>query len=565
MNYGLPPAYSNAPGATPSQSTLPDSNKQTKAPFKLNPDAPVFVPRRQHAHQPSISPQNILHRQTTAYQEPSSQTLYPPVEKESPKKAKVKINRAYSMLSRQNFIDAENTFRSILHEYDEDSLATFDYQRSVIGLARSLNESNEKQKEARLRLEKLRSEHDLNEFGASTVRDLDLTLSLSEERLGRIADAQARLLKLREKQPDADEETLCQHSRFFDADMAQVRLWKRTGKLQLTEKLLLSMKKGLTSKLDLQPHAAKVKKLQDLLHTVNITQAQFWRETGQYKLAEDLILQMSDKHSDDSIEKLCKSSKNNDVDLSLVRIWEATYQYKLAEKLLLNIIDKQPDDDEEILCTPSGKQDIDIALARLWQLMRKHKRTEILLLNMSNKNPGDREDILCRPSGNHDIDLNLVRQWEIMDKNHLAKKLIERCYALYRSSKFQLALLCLSAGKAEFMEIVSHLRKNAVTLLAHSIHYFNLACQQINDNKTESGKDSLNKALEYVQSTIEKYPQTAGAYAQKAHIIRMLGASDEEWQKLFDTADTMDGERNREKDIRWRREELAALKKIEAT
>ncbi|WP_252179246.1 hypothetical protein [Endozoicomonas sp. 4G] len=564
MNDGLPPAYSNATGATPSQSPLPDSNKQTKAPPKLNPDAPVFVPRRQHAHQPSISHQNILHRQTTACRKPSSQTLYPPVEKESPKEAKVKINRAYSMLSHQNFIDAESTFRSILQEY-EDSLATYDYQQSVIGLARSLNESNEKQKEACLLLEKLRSEHDLNKFGASTVRDLDLTLSLSEERLGLIADAQARLLKLREKQPNANEETLCRHSRFFDADMAQARLWQHTGKPQLTEKLLLSMKKGLTSKLDLQPHAAKVKRLQHLLQTVNITLAQFWRETGQYKLTEDLILQMSDKHPDDSIEKLCKPSKNNDVDLSLVRIWEATYQYKLAEKLLLNIIDKQPDDDEEILCTPSGKQDIDIALARLWRLMRKHKRTEILLLNMSNKKPGDREDILCRPCGNHDIDLTLLRQWEVMDKNHLAKKLIERCYALYRSSKFQLALLCLYAGEAKFMEIVRHHPTNANTLLSHSIHYFTLACQQINDNKTELGKDSLNKALEYAQLTIEKYPQTAGAYAQKAHIIRMLGASEEEWRKLFDTADAMDGERSREKGIKWRRNELAALKIIETT
>ncbi|WP_422138518.1 hypothetical protein [Endozoicomonas sp. ALC020] len=426
MNDGLPPTYNCASGTTsqPAQNRFTDSNEEAKPPFKLNPKAPPFIPRASGVDRLSNTPTTINRRQTTACLTLSSQTLHPSVKRTSPEAASEKINSAFDLLMNQNFIDAENTFRAILQEY-ADLLRTSDYQRSIIGLARSLREQTcEKQKEACFHLEKLRLTGELNEFGASTIRNLDLTLSLCEQTLGKNPDAEARLLKLRDKKPGADEETLCQHSNYFDADMANARLWQFMRKYQLTEKLLHSMKYGLIVRLQWNLHAALAEKLQDFLHKVNIALARCWQETGQYEWAEDLLLNMSGKYPGNSIELLCKPSRHNDVNLALVRLWEVKGKHELAERLMLAMSGKCLDDNEETLCTPFGKHEIDLTLAQFWQVTGKHQLSEKLLLNLIDKHPDDAEEILFTPSGKHDIDLALARLWEVTGQYQRSEKLL---------------------------------------------------------------------------------------------------------------------------------------------
>ncbi|WP_422412515.1 MULTISPECIES: hypothetical protein [unclassified Endozoicomonas] len=475
MNYGLPTTTRSAPlsctatVATPQplQYCASGSNattETTKPPFKLNPKAPAFVPRMQPVQEDPGAPSNILDRRAKAYQRPSPGTFHQRVNKSCPETAK-RINSAFKLLKKQDYINAEAAFQTILQD---EPLNEFDHQRTVIGLARSLKEqTSEKKKEALTRLEELRVNGTFTESGASTIRNLDLTMSLCEQALGRFHDAQARLLRLRNKEPDANEETLCQHSGYFDADIANARLWEHMRKYQLAEKLLLGMKAGLINKLQSNPHAAIVEKLHNYLDSVNITLVRHWQEQCQYDRAEDLLLNMGGKHLDESIETLCKPSGHHDIDLvrhwqvmgkyewaeklllnmsgkdskdgieslctpsvhpefnlALALLWQETGKHQLSEKLLLNVIYKHPDDTEEILCKPSGKHEIDLALARLWELMGQYQRAEKLLLSMSNKRPDAAIEELCRPCGNHDIDLVLALHWEIENKHHLTEGLL---------------------------------------------------------------------------------------------------------------------------------------------
>ncbi|WP_422475930.1 hypothetical protein [Endozoicomonas sp. ALB032] len=475
MNYGLPTTTRSAPlsctatvaRSQPLQYCASSSNattETTKPPFKLNPKAPAFVPRMQPVQEDPGAPSNILDRRAKAYQWPSPGTFHQRVNKSCPETAK-RINSAFKLLKKQDYINAEAAFQTILQD---EPLNEFDHQRTVIGLARSLKEqTSEKKKEALTRLEELRVNGTFTESGASTIRNLDLTMSLCEQALGRFHDAQARLLRLRNKEPDANEETLCQHSGYFDADIANARLWEHMRKYQLAEKLLLGMKAGLINKLQSNPHAAIVEKLHNYLDSVNITLVRHWQEQCQYDRAEDLLLNMGGKHLDESIETLCKPSGHHDIDLvrhwqvmgkyewaeklllnmsgkdskdgieslctpsvhpefnlALALLWQETGKHQLSEKLLLNVIYKHPDDTEEILCKPSGKHEIDLALARLWELMGQYQRAERLLLNMSNKRPDAAIEELCRPCGNYDIDLALALHWEIENKHHLTEGLL---------------------------------------------------------------------------------------------------------------------------------------------
>ncbi|WP_422475925.1 hypothetical protein [Endozoicomonas sp. ALB032] len=707
MNYGLPITTSfatrscTATVATPQplQYCASGSNantETTKPPFKLNPKAPAFIPRMQPDQpvqkDPGV-PSNILDRRAKAYQCMSPRTFQQRVNKSCPETAK-RIDSAFKLLKKQDYINAEAAFRTILQD---EQLNEFDHQRTVIGLARSLKEqTSEKKKEALTRLEELRVNGTFTESGASTIRNLDLTMSLCEQALGRFHDAQARLLRLRNKKPDADAETLCQHSGYFDVDIANARLWQHMRKYQLAEKLLLGMKAGLIEKLQSDPHAGIVERLHNYLDSVNIALVRYWQEQCQYDRAEDLLLNMGGKHLDESIETLCKPSGHHDIDLvrhwqvmgkyewaeklllnmigkdskdsieilctasehpefdlSLALLWHATGRLQLSEKLLLNMISRHPDDAEEILCTASGKHEIDLALVRLWQemgeyqraeilllnlslkhpdereeslcqpcghhdidltlarlwqklnkhkqagilllnmsgkrpdaameelcrpcgnrdidlalalhweIVNKHHLTEGLLLNMSNKDLNDSEDSLCMPCGNHDIDLALVRLWELIDKGKQAERLIERCCKLYHSDECELSYLSLSAGKAKFMEVINGYSESANKLLLISIHYFVMACKQISEASPKSGEENLIKALEHVQLTLERYPPTAGAYSQKAHCLRMLGANEQEWRKCFQKAQALDSNRKQKgKSDTWRSNEYAALQKV---
>ncbi|WOG26236.1 hypothetical protein [Endozoicomonas sp. 8E] len=709
MNYGLPTITRSATRSCtatvatsqPLQYYASGSNANTEAtkpPFKLNPKAPAFIPRVQPGQPVQEHPgaaSNILDRRAKAYQNPSPVTFHQRASKSRPETAK-RIDSAFDVLKKQDYIKAEAAFQAILQD-DHNILNEFDHQRTVIGLARSLKEqTSEKKKEALTRLEELRVNGTFTESGASTIRHLDLTMSLCEQALGWFLDAEARLLRLRNKKPDANEETLCQHSGYFDADIANARLWQYMRKYQLAEKLLLGMKAGLINKLQSNPHTAVAEKLHNYLDCVNIALARYWQEMCQYDRAEELLLSMGGKHLDESIETLCKPSGHHDIDLvrhwqvmgkyewaeklllnmsgkdskdsietlctpsehpefnlALALLWQVTGRHQLSEKLLLNMIVKHPDDTEEILCTPSGKHEIDLALVRLWQEMGQYQRTERLLLNMSVKHPDENEetlcqpcgqhdidltlvrlwqklkkhrqaeklllkmsgkrpdaameelcrpcgnndidlalalhweiknkyhlteglllnmsnkhlnhseDSLCMPCGNHDVDLALVRLWEIIDKDKQAKRLIERCCDLYHSDECELSYLSLSTGKTSFMEAINRYPESANKLLVISIHYFALACEQISEGSPKSGEENLIKALEHVELTLERYPPTAGAYSQKAHCLRMMGADDQKWQKWFQKAHVLDSSRKqRGKSDAWRSNEYAALQKI---
>ncbi|WOG26235.1 hypothetical protein [Endozoicomonas sp. 8E] len=750
MSYGPTPT-TNAPASSSTTTSQlsqycasgSDTGASKGRKFTLNPKAETFIPRSQlphGGHQHSNRPSNIQDRPLTACQSPTPRTFHPEAKTYSPEALKKAINSAFAMLNNQNFIAAEEAFRVILHN-KHGIPNPFDKQNVTVGLARSLKEQTcEKQLEACSILEELRLDGTLNRFGASTIYNLDLTLSLCEEALGRHFDAETRLLRLRKKRLDADERTLCKPSYYYAADINNARLWQSMGKYTLAETLFLNIKKELIKNLQSKPYSPATSKPRKYLGTVNIALGRLWqlmdkhqeaeiltlgiigkrpddhedvlcrqsdhkdvdlaltfiwRALGKHERAERLLLNISRKHPDDSEEILCSSSGDPAIDIALVRTWEEMDKLESAEKLLLNISGKRPNDNEEVLCEPCGHHDIDLGLALRWQRKYKYIRAEKLLLKMSGKRPSDSEEELCKLSGNREIDLTLARHWELTGKYKLAEKLllnmsgkhpnaspdslcsscgnmeidlarvrllemmgqhewseklmlnmigkppeatleelckpfghhdidltrarlwqemnkfelserlllnmsgkhlntdegnlckpsgnqqidmtlvrlwdamgkyeqaeglIRRCCELYHSNECQLTLLCLSTGKAGFLEMISRCPESANTLVATSIHYFTLACEQIKKDGPESAKDNLEKALEQVESALQKYPPIAGAYSQKAHCLRMLGRSRQQWTECFDRAQTLDSSRTQKgKADFWRRNEYIAL------
>ncbi|WP_257279549.1 lipopolysaccharide assembly protein LapB [Endozoicomonas sp. ISHI1] len=455
MSYGLPPACGST--SQPSQHRLPDVNQDTHQDVarasKLNPYARPFVPRGssgdddRSSARSSAMPPTIHDRRTTAYRASSSQRPHPLRNRQSPEAANEKIDQAYKALKNQHFSHAEEKFQAILNEY-RGQLSQIDYQRTVIGLARSLKEQNrEKQKKACYRLEKLRLKGPLTALGASRITNLDLTLSHCEQALGLLPAAEKRLLILRNIKPGADEEILCQTSHNFDADMSNARLWQSMEKHQMTETLLVNVKTELTRKLQSNRSTATAETLHKHLHIVNIALVRLLQERGLYEWAENLLLNISGKPSNGSDEFLCKPCGDNEIDLALARLWQLMEKNERAEKLLLNMSGKPPNASEEILCTHSGNREIDLALVRLWQTKGKHEWSEKLLLDMTGKHPGASEEILCRPFGRLDIDMTLVRHWEIMGKYHLVGRLLLNMSNKHPSDSEE--SLCLPCGVYE--------------------------------------------------------------------------------------------------------------------
>ncbi|WP_422475923.1 hypothetical protein [Endozoicomonas sp. ALB032] len=738
------PATTSQPSRYCASGSYADAAK--KPPSAPNREAKPLAPRAQLAkgvHQHSNKSSNISGQQASAYQRSTPRTLYPEAKTPSPAAIRKEINSAFAILRHQNFTDAEKAFRVILKKY-QGNLSPFNKQNTTIGLARALKEqTNEKQLEAYSLLEALRLDGTCNKFGASTIHNLDLNLSLCEEALGWHFAAETRLLRLRRKSTNAYEKTLCKPSGYYAADITNARLWQSMGKHRLAETLLLKIKEELIKKLQSKPDSPAAQKLRKYLGKVNMALARLWQLMEKYQLAEDLLLDMSGKHPDDymdilckltkcedidlalsvlwrlmgkyeqserlllnmsnkrpddSEDTLCKPSGNHDIDLALVRLWEETRKHELAEKLLLLMIGKHPNDSVKVLCKPFGKANIDLALVRLWQIMGKFKQsselllnmcgsrpgaseeemcmpsghcdtdltrarfwqmegrhnlaerlllnmggkhpgaseeilckpcwqqeidltlmrhwevtgkyhlserlllnmsgkdpdgskeilckpcgnhdfdlaqamlweimdkpewTVLLLLNMSSKHANDTEDSLCKPSGNHNVDMALARFWGRIGKHEQAERLLKQGCKLYHSNEFEQALLSQSAGQEGFMEMISHYPETINTLLATSIHYFNLACKQIIDTGPESGQDNLHKALEIVESALKKYPPSAGAFSQKAHCLRMLGKNEQEWREWFDRAEAFDVSRAyRAKTHLWRSREAAALQKL---
>ncbi|WP_252179248.1 hypothetical protein [Endozoicomonas sp. 4G] len=512
MNYGLPPAYSNATGTAsqPLQQGASGSNTNAVEPSesKLNPQATAFVPHVQTAALP-ITDRQITVIHTPPFLQPGhkwGRKPYPP-------DTQARIDDAFKALKQERFKTAEAAFWVIINT-DLHLLTRFEYQNLIVGFARSLkDQTHAKQEEARRYLEQLRLTEKPDPLKASTIHNLDLTLSLCEQSLGRYPDAEARLLRLRDKNPDDDRKTLCQTSCNFDVDIANARLWQFTGKYVLAQALLLNVKIELTKRLKSNQITYDVESLHKHLHTVNIALARLWQEMDCHDLALDLLLSMSNKNRDDSEEtlctscgdidtdlalarlwllmgktelaerlllnmsgkrpdaseeELCKPSRHLETDLTLVRLWEEKGNYHLAERMLLNLSGKRPNASDEELCKPCKNRNVDLTRALLWKTLGKYELTERLLLNMSNKNPYQHEEVLCTPCGHYETDIALVRHWELMDKYELAERLLLNMIGkpLDASPEFlcrpcghhvfdqTLALLWQTMGKYELTEIL---------------------------------------------------------------------------------------------------------------
>ncbi|WP_257279547.1 hypothetical protein [Endozoicomonas sp. ISHI1] len=389
-------------------------------------------------------------------------------------------------------------------------------------------------------------------------REIDLTLVRHWEVMDKYHLAEKLLLSMIGKHPGLNEAILCQSCGNFELDVILARLWHAIEKYEWAEKLLLDM--SGKSPNDNEESLCKSCGNKD----IDLALLRNWGIQGKDEWAERLLLDMAGKSPFASEEALCKPCGDFTIDLTLVRFWERTGDYKRPEKLLLNMSDKHPDDTEEDLCKACGHPLVDLALERIWEAMGEYTRSEKLLLNVSGKQPDDSEEDLCTPSGNHDLDLALVCLWQVMDKNERAQRLIHRCSDLYHTNECKLALLSSYIGEAKFMELITGYQESANTLLSTSVHYFKLAVRQIKNNDPESGQDNLKKALECVESALDKYPPSAGACSQKAHCLRMMHYPEDEWQEWFRKARTLDpsrGEKFKANDV-WRITEARAFEKV---
>ena len=428
---------------------------------KLNPNAPVFEPRVLHAKPliPEIRPVKSLPQQDIVQL----------------------ISNAYGELKKRNYEQSEKTFKKLLN----GNLTKTQYLNVVIGLSRSLNYQN-KALEAKSYLENLRSTGAIDNFGASMIKNLDLTLAMSLQNLGEYTKAEALLLGISKKNKE-NEEGLYLATGFNAIDLALARLWQFMGKYHQAEKLLLAVsgkregdsedelchpcgvndidlalarqwlamgKHDMAEKLLLAMRGKRAS-AEELCHpcgtsdididiSIDLTLARLWQVMGKYHQAEKLLLAMSGRSEQTNAEKLCRPCGTKGIDLTLALHWQFMGKYHHAEKLLLAMSGKSEQASEEKLCRPCGAGDIDLALARLWQVMGKYHLAEKLLLAMSGKHEKASEKELCRPCGFKDIDLALVRLWEVMGKNDRAEKLLLAISG--KSEKASDAELCRPCG-----------------------------------------------------------------------------------------------------------------------
>ena len=363
---------------------------------KLNPDAPVFEPRVLHAKPliPETRPVKSLPQQDIVQL----------------------ISNAYGELKKRNYEQSEKKFKDLLN----GALTPAQHSNVVIGLSRSLNYQN-KALEAKSYLENLRSTGAIDNFGASMIKNLDLTLAMSLQNLGEYTKAEALLLGISKKNKE-NEEGLYFATGFNAIDLALARLWQFMGKYHQAEKLLLAVsgkREGASE--DELCHPCGVK-------DIDLALARQWQAMGKHDRAEKLLLAMRGNREKACAEELCRPCgiKGRDIDLALARLWQVMGKHDRAEKLLLAMSGKSEQTNAEELCRPCGIMDIDLALALHWLVMGKYHQAEKLLLAMSGKGEDVSEEDLCRHSGikGRDIDLALARLWYVMGKYHQAEKLL---------------------------------------------------------------------------------------------------------------------------------------------
>ena len=242
---------------------------------KRNPDAPV------------------LKSQVAAVLHATSETRHTR-HLQSPK-AQLSIENAYGELKKRNYEQSEKKFKKLLN----GNLTKTQYTSVVIGLSRSLNYQN-KALEAKSYLENLRSTGAIDNFGASMIKNLDLTLAICLQNLGEYTKAETLLLGISKKNKE-NEEGLYLATGFNAIDLALARLWQFMGKYHQAEKLLLAVsgKREGDSEGELC-HPCGVKDIDQTL-------ALHWQVMGKYYQAEKLLLAMSGKREGDREEELCRS------------------------------------------------------------------------------------------------------------------------------------------------------------------------------------------------------------------------------------------------------------------
>ena len=363
---------------------------------KLNPNAPVFEPQVLHAKPliPEARPVKSLPEQDIVQL----------------------ISNAYGELKKRNYEQSEKKFKGLLN----GALTPSQHSDVVIGLSRSLNHQN-KALEAKSYLENLRSTGAIDNFGASKIKKLDLTLAMSLQNLGEYTKAETLLLGISKKNKE-NEEGLYLSTGFKVIDLALARLWQFMGKYHQAEKLLLAVSgKREGDSEDELCHPCGFK-------DIDLTLARQWLAMGKHDMAEKLLLAMRGKREKACAEELCHPCGTSDIDISidltLARLWQVMGKYHQAEKLLLAMSGKREKASDAELCRPCGTKSIDLTLALHWQFMGKYHQAEKLLLAMSGKREKASDAELCRPCGTGDIDLSLARLWQAMGKYHQAEKLL---------------------------------------------------------------------------------------------------------------------------------------------
>ncbi len=518
--------------------------------FTLNPSATPFIPRSTLSSQ---DPHHELTRSTSL--SIASRITRPHVDKSDiPQLIKI----AYTTLKNHQYEFSEDKFRSLLDNSLKD-LTLAQYQNVVIGLSRSLNhQGHHKSVKACSLLEQLKHNNSCHKSGVSSIKNLDLTLSLAKQNMGKHKEAESLLLVLSEKCPDSSEVTLCKPCGDHKVDLALARLWQVMDENDWAEKLLLAMshKQPGSNEATLCEPCGKLE--------IDLTLARQWQVLGKNDLAEKLLLAMSHKQPGSNEATLCKPCGKPEVDLALARHWQVMDKNDQAEKLLLAMSHKQPDS----MCKPCGNPEIDLTLARLWQVMGKNDRAEKLLLAMSHKQPGSNEATLCKPSGKPEIDLTLARLWLIMDKNDWAETLLENGLKTNdHLAGYQLALSCLYVGTTRFNDKISSVPYSADKCLVLSCNSFFLFCQKIESKSSVIDYSELDKAKKFVDEGIKEFPPNAKLYTQKAHCLRMAGEPENEWRDWFTKANSLDPLRalKNKSDSCWRMLEYEALRILKLT
>ena len=157
-----------------------------------------------------------------------------------------------------------------------------------------------------------------------------------------------------------------------------------------------------------------------------------------------------------------------------------------------------------------------------------------------------------------------------MGKFAQAASLLKQCLtdavrADGEKTRYALALSILHSGSNEFDSYIDAVDSGADKALSQSIHKLRVYCQQVVSEDLQEAI-FLDQACNYVDEGLNLAPTTkqkAQLLSQKAHIIRMQGKPERQWQALFTQSSCLDPSRVlKEKSEPWRELEHRALETL---